>query len=195
MIKPTFFESPGELRAWFEKHYATERELWVGFYKKGSGLPSITWPEAVDQALCFGWIDGIRKSIDDTSYVNRFTPRKASSTWSARNIARVKELSREGLMHPAGIKAFEARSDERSAVYSYEQRHAAQFDPAHEREFRRHKKAWEFFQSQPPSYQRAATWWVISAKKEETIAKRLAELIDESERGRRVGPLRAPQKP
>lgn len=146
MIKPTFFESPRELRAWFEKHHAIERELWVGFYKKGSGLPSITWPEAVDQALCFGWIDGIRKSIDDTSYVNRFTPRKASSNWSAKNIARVKELSREGLMHPAGIKAFEARSDERSdersAVYSYEQRHAAQFDPAQKREFRRHKKAW-----------------------------------------------------
>ena len=118
-MDPTFFATSEEFRAWLEAHYDKRKELWIGFYKKGSGKPSITYPEAVDEALCFGWIDGIRKSIDADSYTNRFTPRKAQSTWSAVNIERAKELERLGRMHPAGRKAFEARADERSAIYSY----------------------------------------------------------------------------
>jgi len=189
-IKPVFFSSPNAFRAWFQKHHAEEHELWVGFHKKGSGRPSITWPEAVDAALCFGWIDGVRKSLDDGSYVIRFTPRKPRSTWSAVNIKRVGELAKLGLMQPAGLKAFEKRSDDRSAIYSYEQRKTAKLPVDYEKQFRARKKAWEFFQAQPPWYRRTAAYWVISAKKEETRLKRLAALIEDSEHGQRVGPLR-----
>jgi uncharacterized protein YdeI (YjbR/CyaY-like superfamily) len=191
-MRPTFFATPSEFRTWLEKHHDDERELWVGFYKKGSGKPSITWPEAVDEALCFGWIDGIRKSVDDESYKNRFTPRKHRSNWSAINIERAKELIALGRMRPAGLKAFEARTDEKSAVYSYEQRHAAKLERAQEREFRANAKAWGFFQSRPPSYRKAAVYWVVSAKKEETRARRLAQLIDDSAAGRTVPPLTRP---
>ena len=191
-MRLTFFATPSEFRAWLEQHHDDERELWVGFYKKGSGKPSITWPEAVDEALCFGWIDGIRKSIDDESYTNRFTPRKQRSNWSAINIERAKELIALGRMRPAGLKAFEARTDEKSAVYSYEQRHAAKLDRAQERQLRANAKAWEFFQSRPPSYRKAAVYWVVSAKKEETRARRLAQLIDDSAAGRTVPPLTRP---
>ena len=188
-MKPTFFATPSELRNWLEKNHATASELLVGFYKRGSGKPSITWQELVDEELCFGWIDGVRKGIDDVSYANRITPRKARSTWSAINIARAKELIRLGRMHPAGLKAFERRTDDRSAIYSYEQSKTASLDPRAERSFRANKKAWEFFRAQAPSYQRAAIWWVISAKWEETRQKRLATLIGDSARGRTVGPL------
>ena len=194
MTTPTFFASPAELRSWLEKHHASGNELWVGFYKKASGIPSITWGEAVDQALCFGWIDGVRKSVDDKAYMIRFTPRRPRSIWSAKNIARFNELARDGLVRPSGRKAFEARSEERSGVYSYEQRAAAEFEPAQERQFRRNKKAWEFFQAQRPSYRRAVIWWVVSAKKEETKAKRLAQLIEHSSRGRTVPALTPPGK-
>lgn len=163
--------------------------MFVGFYRRGSGKPSITWSELVDEELCFGWIDGVRKGIDDVSYSNRITPRKPRSTWSAINIARAKELIRQGRMRPAGLTAFERRTDERSAIYSYEQRTKAGLDPEAERSFRANKKAWAFFQAQPPSYQRAATWWVISAKREETRQKRLATLIRESQNAQTVGPL------
>jgi uncharacterized protein YdeI (YjbR/CyaY-like superfamily) len=193
-VDPTFFATPEEFRAWLEKHHDKRKELWVGFYKKGSGKPSITYPEAVDEALCFGWIDGVRKSLDTDSYVNRFTPRQARSTWSAVNIERAKELERLGRMHPAGRKAFEARADERSAMYSYEQRHAAKLALEHERQFRANKKAWTWFEAQPPSYRKAAIWWVVSAKKDETKAKRLATLIDDSAHGRTVPPLTRPPK-
>lgn len=191
-MRPTFFATRSEFRTWLEKHHEDEHELWLGLYKKSSGKPSITWPEAVDEALCFGWIDGVRKSIDDETYMNRFTPRNKRSNWSAVNIKRAKELIALGRMRPAGLKAFEARTDERSAVYSYEQRHAAKLDHAQERQLRANAKAWEFFQSRPPSYRKAAVYWVMSAKKEETRARRLAQLIDDSAAGRTVPPLTRP---
>jgi len=185
---PLFFTTPSEFRAWLDAHHQTRLELWVGLYKKGSGRPSITWPEAVDQALCFGWIDGVRKTVDGVSYTIRFTPRKARSTWSAVNIARVKELTGLGLMQPAGIAAFDARTEERSGIYAYEQGDAA-LDEASLDQFRAHATAWNFFQAQAPWYQRTAIWWVISAKKAETRLKRLTTLISDSEQGRTIAPL------
>jgi uncharacterized protein YdeI (YjbR/CyaY-like superfamily) len=192
LVKPTFFATPSEFRAWLERHHATSRELLVGFYKKGSGRPSITWPEAVDQALCFGWIDGVRRSIDETSYSIRFTPRKPTSNWSAINIARVKELGASGLMRPAGLTAFRHRSDKKSAIYSYEQRSAAKLSKGDEGRLKANKKAWAFFLDQPPWYRRTATYWVVSAKKEETRQRRLATLIADSAGGRTIGPLTRP---
>ena len=189
-MKPTFFATAGELREWLERNHATATELFVGFYKRRSGKPSITWQELVDEELCFGWIDGIRQGIDEVSYSNRITPRKPRSTWSAINIARAKELIRLGRMHPAGLKAFEQRTDERSAIYSYEQRKSARLQRGAERSFRANQKAWTFFQAQAPGYRQAATWWVISAKREETRKKRLATLIADSALGRAIGPLR-----
>jgi uncharacterized protein YdeI (YjbR/CyaY-like superfamily) len=193
-VKPTFFATAGELREWLERNHATATELFVGFYKRGSGKPSITWQELVDEELCFGWIDGVRQGIDDVRYSNRITPRKPRSTWSAINIARAKELIRLGRMHPVGLKAFERRTDERSAIYSYEQRKTARLDPNAERSFRANKKAWTFFQAQAPSYRRAAIWWVISAKREETRQRRLGTLIADSERGRTLGSLSRPPR-
>jgi uncharacterized protein YdeI (YjbR/CyaY-like superfamily) len=184
-----FFATPAQFRKWLEANHDKAQELWVGFYKKETGRPSITWPESVDEALCVGWIDGIRKKLDDESYVIRFTPRKPQSTWSAVNIARVAELKRDGRMRPAGLAAFERRRDDKSAIYSYEQRKTAVFDEAAERQFRANAKAWEFFQSQPPWYRRTATYKVISAKREETRQKRLAELIADSAGGRRMREL------
>jgi uncharacterized protein YdeI (YjbR/CyaY-like superfamily) len=194
-VKPTFFATAGELRDWLEANHATATELLVGFYKRGSGKPSISWQDLVDEELCFGWIDGVRKGIDDISYSNRITPRTPRSSWSAVNIARARELIRLGRMHAAGLKAFERRTDERSAIYSYEQRKAARLDPAAERTFRANKKAWTFFQAQAPSYQRTAIWWVVSAKREETRQRRVATLIGDSARGRVVGPVRRPSSP
>lgn len=181
----TFFESPSDFRQWLEENHATEKELWVGFYKVNSGKQSITWPESVDQALCFGWIDGIRKSIDSISYKIRFTPRKPRSIWSAVNIKRVGELTEMGLMQPPGIEAFRRRTEERSEVYSFEADNP-QFDPAHEALFRADKTAWGFFQAQPPSYRKTATHWVISAKREETRVTRLNTLINDSKNGHRL---------
>jgi len=189
-VKPTFFGTAGELREWLERNHATATELFVGFYKRRSGKPSITWQEMVDEELCFGWIDGVRQGIDEVSYSNRITPRKPRSTWSAVNIARAQELIRLRRMHPAGLKAFERRTDERSAIYSYEQRKSARLEPGAERSFRANQKAWTFFQAQAPGYRQAATWWVISAKREETRKKRLATLIEDSALGRAIGPLR-----
>src|SRR5215475_5576374 len=161
---PRFFASPDEWRAWLSKNHAGEQELWVGFYKRDSGRPSITWPEGVDGALFFGWIDGVRKSIDEVSYKIRFTPRKPRSIWSAINIKRVKELSKLGLMHAAGLAAFEKRDGDRSAIYAYEQRRTAKLSRDCEKQFRANAAAWQFFQSQPPWYQRTSTYWVVSAK-------------------------------
>ncbi len=189
-MRPTFFATAGELREWLERNHATAAELFVGFYRRGSGKPSITWQELVDEELCFGWIDGIRQGIDEVSYTNRITPRKPRSTWSAVNIARAQELIRLGRMHPAGLKAFERRTDERSAIYSYEQRKSARLERGAERSFRANQKAWTFFQAQAPGYRQAATWWVISAKREETRNKRLATLIADSARGRAIRLLR-----
>jgi uncharacterized protein YdeI (YjbR/CyaY-like superfamily) len=189
-----FFAEPSGWRRWLERHHDTATEVWVGLYKKSSGKPSVTWPEAVDQALCFGWIDGVRKSIDATSYKNRFTPRRPGSNWSAVNVRRVQELADLGLMHPAGLKAFEARREDRSGVYSYEQRHLARLEPAYEQKLRASKKAWAYFQASPPSYRTAAIWWIVSAKQEATRLRRLDQLIKHSKEGRPVPPL-TPRRP
>jgi uncharacterized protein YdeI (YjbR/CyaY-like superfamily) len=188
--EPTFFATPADLRAWLEAHHDTEPELLVGFHKVGSGKPSITWPESVDQALCYGWIDGVRKSIDGASYTIRFTPRKPGSTWSLINIRRARELIAGGQMRPAGLKAFEGRADEKAGLYSYEQRQDAELDDSQQALVRANEKAWSFFQEQPPWYRKAAAWWVVSAKREETRTKRLATLIECSERGQAVPPLK-----
>jgi len=187
--KPQFFATPADWRAWLERHHASAEEFWVGFYKRDSGRPSITWPESVDGALCFGWIDGVRKSIDAFSYKIRFTPRKPRSIWSAINIKRANELLKLELMHPAGLAAFEKRDGDRSAIYSYEQRKTAQLPPEFDKQFRKSPEAWKFFQSQPPWYRRTSTYWVISAKREETRAKRLAILIDCSARKQKIPSL------
>jgi uncharacterized protein YdeI (YjbR/CyaY-like superfamily) len=191
-MEPTFFATPADFRAWLQEHHETETELLVGFYKKGSGRPSITWPESVDQALCFGWIDGVRRRIDDESYSIRFTPRKARSTWSAVNVKRLGQLTADGLMQPAGMAAFERRSDDRTGIYSHERREAAAFDSEQERAFKADEGAWAWFQGQPPSYRRAATHWVISAKKAETRERRFRRLIEDSAAGRTVPPLTRP---
>jgi uncharacterized protein YdeI (YjbR/CyaY-like superfamily) len=188
--KARFFATPADFRAWLEKNHAIHTELSVGFYKRDSGRPSITWPESVDAALCYGWIDGVRNSIDAFSYRIRFTPRKPISTWSAINVKRVAELTKLGLMHEAGIKAFEARKGEKTGIYAYEQRKTAKFPPDYEKKFRANKKAWTFFQKQPPWYQRTATYRVISAKQEATREKRLAELIRDSQAGLSIKELR-----
>jgi uncharacterized protein YdeI (YjbR/CyaY-like superfamily) len=191
---PTFFASPAEFRQWLEEHHADVQELWVGFHKRSTGKPSLTWPESVDCALSFGWIDGLRKSVDASSYCIRFTPRKPTSTWSAINIRRVAELKKMGLVHPAGLAAFERRKEEKSKIYSYEQRETARLPAEFEKQFRAHQKAWGFFQSQPPWYRRIASFWVVSAKREETRAKRMATLINDSAEGRTIKPLTRPKK-
>jgi uncharacterized protein YdeI (YjbR/CyaY-like superfamily) len=191
--KPTFFPTPSGFRAWLEAHHDKFRELLVGFYKKDSGKPSITWPESVAEALCFGWIDGVRKSIDETSYTIRFTPRKPTSTWSSININLVRDLTKKGLMRPAGLKAFAARSAKKSGIYSYEQRKSARFTREQEKQFRANNDAWKFFRSQAPWYQRLTTHWVIRAKREETKLKRLTLLIDHS-RNRQTLPQVTPAK-
>jgi uncharacterized protein YdeI (YjbR/CyaY-like superfamily) len=193
-VEIKFFKSPADFRKWLEKHHAAARELWVGYYKKNSGRQSMTWPESVEEALCFGWIDGIRKSVDDISYTNRFTPRRPRSNWSAVNIKRAQELIREGRMRPAGEKAFRARGENRSGLYSYEQR-KPELDESYRGKLRRNKAAWEFFQAQAASYRKAATWWVLSARKEETRLKRLAKLIEDSAEGRRIPQFVGKKKP
>jgi uncharacterized protein YdeI (YjbR/CyaY-like superfamily) len=185
-MEPIFFPTPADFRAWLEQNHDTAQELFVGFYRKASGKPTMTWSEAVDQALCFGWIDGVRHSLDAESYTNRFTPRRPGSNWSAVNIRKVEELTKAGLMQPAGLAAFAWRKEAKSSVYSYEQRYEARLTPEQEQELRAHPEAWEFFQSQPPSYRQTAIWWVVSAKREETRARRLATLIEDSANGRRL---------
>lgn len=187
-MKPLFFATPAQWREWLERNGEREDEVLVGFHRRGSGKPSITWPESVDQALCFGWIDGVRRSIDKSSYTIRFTPRRRRSVWSKINVKRAGELIAAGLMQPAGMRAFEARQQERSGVYSFEQNEIA-FDSSQEQQFKRAKAAWQFFQSQAPWYRRTATYWVISAKRDETKAKRLNILIEDSAAGRTIGPL------
>ena len=185
-----FFATPAKWRQWLEKHHATEAEVWVGFHKKGSGTQSITWPEAVDEALCLGWIDGIRKRIDEARYKIRFTPRKTSSNWSTVNIRRAGVLTKEGRMMPPGLAAFAARRAEKSGVYSFEQRTAPTLGDELEQRFRANKAAWAFFEEQPPYYRRLATFWVMSAKQHATRERRLATLIADSAAGQRIGPLK-----
>ena len=186
-MTPVFFATPADLRRWFVENHATARELLVGFHKKDSGERSITWPESVDEALCVGWIDGVRRRIDDGAYSIRFTPRKKASIWSAVNIARVAALTAEGRMQPSGFKAFEARTEGRSVIYSYEQPGCDdKFDAAHEALFKARPAAWNFFLAQPPGYRRQMVWRVMSAKQEATRLKRLEKLIAESAEGRRL---------
>jgi uncharacterized protein YdeI (YjbR/CyaY-like superfamily) len=184
-LKPKFFQTPADFRTWLEKNHATATELWVGFYKRDSGKPSITWPESVDQALCFGWIDGIRKRVDEISYQIRFTSRRRGSIWSATNIKRAKELARQKQMRPIGLKAFAARIENKSGIYSYEQRSTELREP-YAKLLKKNKAASNFFQRQPSSYRKMIGWWIISAKKEETRMARLTKLISESTKGKRL---------
>jgi uncharacterized protein YdeI (YjbR/CyaY-like superfamily) len=193
-LKPIFFATPEELRAWLEENHETATELLVGFHKKGSGEPSITWPESVEQALCFGWIDGVRRSLGDESYTIRFSPRKPNSTWSRVNLEKVEELKRRGLMRPAGLRVYDERREAKTGIYSYEQREAAELPAEYEERLSANAAAWEFWTSRPPSYRKAAVWWVVSAKKEETRERRLASLIEHSQSGRTVPPLTPPGK-
>ncbi|GIH26162.1 hypothetical protein Aph01nite_44720 [Acrocarpospora phusangensis] len=187
-----FFSTPEFWREWLAANHEAQTELWVGYYKVSTGKPSITWPESVDQALCFGWIDGVRKSVDEDSYKIRFTPRRPRSIWSAVNIGRFRELADQGLVHPMGQAAFDQRAAERSAVYSYEQGQVAGLPGEYEERFRAQPAAWDWFQKQAPYYRRTAAHWVTSAKKEETRLRRLSQLIEDSAEGRRIGPLRPP---
>jgi uncharacterized protein YdeI (YjbR/CyaY-like superfamily) len=183
---PKFFRTPKHFRTWLARNHERADVLWVGYYRKDSGRPSITWPESVDEALCYGWIDGIRKKVDDISYKVRFTPRRKKSIWSAVNIGRVAVLTKEGKMEPAGIAAFARRDESRSHQYSFENRATARLSAEDEREFRRYPAAWKFFEAQPPGYKRLAAWWVIRAKREETRRARLERLIATSRARRRI---------
>jgi uncharacterized protein YdeI (YjbR/CyaY-like superfamily) len=183
-----FFASPDELRDWFDAHHEVADELWLGYHRKATGKPTVTWPQAVDEALCVGWIDGVRYRLDGERHAQRFTPRRKGSIWSAINTKRAAELIREGRMRPAGLKAFEARSPEKTAVYSYE-RESAAFSEDQRRRFEADAVAWAFFQAQAPSWRRAITHWVSSAKRDETRERRFARLLEDSRAGRRTGVL------
>jgi uncharacterized protein YdeI (YjbR/CyaY-like superfamily) len=185
-METRYFKNPAEFRAWLVKNHDRATELGVVLHKKVSGKATMTWSDAVDQALCFGWIDSVARRLDDTARVQRFTPRKPNSNWSAVNIKKVEELTARGLMTPAGVAAFARRTEARSQVYSYENRHLASLDPEREAEFRGNARAWEFFGKQPPSYRQTAIYWVMNAKRDETRAKRLARLIEASAGGRRL---------
>ena len=182
------FTSAGEFRGWLEAHHDTEDQVWVGFYRKGSGRTAMTYPESVDVALCFGWIDGIGYGIDDEIHTNRFTPRRKGSSWSAVNIAKIAELGAAGRMHAAGLRAFEQRDRRKDAQYSYER---APIDlPAElEERLRANAQAWEDWRARPPGYRRTAVHWVLSAKRRETRERRFAELAEASAAGRRIKPL------
>jgi uncharacterized protein YdeI (YjbR/CyaY-like superfamily) len=188
MPEPTgviYFTSPAAFRAWLAKNHAKTKELWVGYYRKGTGRPSLTWQEAVDEALCYGWIDGVRKSVDEERFVQRFTPRKPKSNWSAINVGRVKALIAEKRMAPAGLAAFEKRDEKRTAIYAYENRPKV-LAPESETELRRNAKAAAFFDALPPAFKKLMIFYVMGAKKEETQRKRLKRLIDASAAGKRL---------
>jgi uncharacterized protein YdeI (YjbR/CyaY-like superfamily) len=191
-LEATFFRTPADWRAWLEAHAAEETHLWVGFHKRSAGEAGITWKESVGEALCFGWIDGRRQSIDDLRYRIRFSPRKAGSMWSTVNVARVGELRAQGLMQPAGLAAFARRRAGRSGVYSHEQASEPVLAAEQETRFKQRPEAWDFFRGQAPSYRKAALWWVVSAKRADTAARRLAALIEASAARRRVSHLQRP---
>jgi len=182
---PKFFPTPPDFRNWLEENHESEKEIIVGFYKVGTEKPSITWSESVDQALCFGWIDGVRKSIDEESYSIRFTPRKPTSIWSAINIQKVEDLTKDGLMKPAGLKAFQLRKESKSRIYSHETENIKLSD-AFENQFKANNKAWEFFEKQAPSYKKVMTHWIMSAKQYKTQISRLEKTILESEKEKRI---------
>lgn len=184
-MRPKFFRTPAEFRRWLARHHAAEKELLVGFYRKDYGKPSITWPESVAEALCFGWIDGIRRKLDEESYSIRFTPRKRTSVWSTVNIKLAERLIKDGLMQPAGREAFKARRENRSGIYSYEQRSENLPEP-YASKLKKNKAAWKFFESQPASYRKQVGWWVVSARQAATRVKRLEKLLEECTAGRRL---------
>ena len=186
MAGPVFFATPEAFRAWLARHALTAAELVVGFHKVGSGRPSMSWPESVDEALCVGWVDGVRKRIDDHAYQIRFTPRKPSSTWSAINIERVRVLGEQGRMQPAGLAAFARRLEHKSRTYAYEQGGTVALPPDAEALFRQQKAAWAFFERQPPGYRKRLVWRILSAKQQATRDKRLAALIAASAKGERL---------
>jgi uncharacterized protein YdeI (YjbR/CyaY-like superfamily) len=185
VMQPKFFTTPEQFRQWLEKNHDRAVELLIGFHKKASGKKSITYGEALDEALCFGWIDGVRKSLNETSYVQRFTPRKPRSIWSNINVNHVERLKKAGRMHAAGLEAYARRDPKRTGIYSFENR-PRELDPEYEKTFRQNKAAWKFFQEQPPSYKRLLIFRTMSAKKEETRLRRLKQLIEYSERGERM---------
>jgi uncharacterized protein YdeI (YjbR/CyaY-like superfamily) len=184
-MNPTFFATQENFREWLEKHHTKETELLVGFYKVNSKKPSMSWSESVDQALCFGWIDGVRKSIDEESYTIRFTPRKKSSIWSAINIKKVEELTKAGLMKTEGLQAFELRSEEKSRIYSHETEPSV-LDPEFEKQFKANKPAWDFFEKQAPSYKKVMIHWIMTAKQEKTRLSRLEKTINISAEHKRM---------
>lgn len=186
MPTPTFFPTPAAFNHWLAEHLAEATELLVGLHKVGTGQPSMTWSESVDEALCFGWIDGVRRRVDDATYTIRFTPRRRGSIWSAVNVAKVQALIAQGRMRPAGLAAFEARDEKKTAIYAFEQEHPAQFSAAELWQFKKQKAAWTFFESTPPGYREVITHWVTSAKKPETRARRLEQLIQACGEGRRL---------
>ena len=192
-MEPKFFTSPDKFREWLEKNHDRAAELLVGFHKKDSGKKSITYAQALDEALCFGWIDGVRKRLDETSYTIRFTPRKPRSIWSNVNVRHVERLKKEGRMAEPGLKAYALRDPKRTGIYAFENR-PKEFSPAYEKQFRANKAAWKFFESLPPSLRRTLIFWVMSAKKEETQLRRLEELMSSSEKGVRLGVIQSPQK-
>jgi uncharacterized protein YdeI (YjbR/CyaY-like superfamily) len=183
--EPIFFSSPEEWREWLAANHDKETEVVVGLHKVSSGHVPMTWSQAVDEALCFGWIDGVRRGVDEHRTSIRFTPRKARSTWSAVNIAKAEKLIAEGRMQPAGLRAFEARTDDNSRIYSFEQE-KVELPPEAVKRLKANAKAWEYWQSRPPGYRRIASWWVISAKREETRERRLATLIEDCAAGRLI---------
>lgn len=185
MADPVFFATPAHFRRWLKRHHAAEAELLVGFYKVGTGQASITWPQSVDEALCVGWIDGVRRSLGEHAYTIRFTPRRAGSIWSGVNIRRAQAMIEEGRMLPAGLKAFEARTEAKSAIYAFEQG-AVEMPEAYLAKLDKNKTASTFFQAQPPWYRKTLTWWVVSAKQEATRLKRLEKLIDACAQGLRL---------
>ena len=193
-MQPIYFASPAEFRAWLEANHGTETELLVGLHKKATGVAGMTWSQAVDEALCFGWIDGIAHRVDDRRWSIRFTPRRRGSNWSAVNVRKVAALTEEGRMRPAGLRAFEARSGSSTGVYSFEQPTDPKLTRDQQRRFRADTEAWAYFSSETPSYRRTTVWWVISAKKETTRERRLAQLIEDSRAGRRVKQFRRPSR-
>ncbi|MGQ0540260.1 MAG: YdeI/OmpD-associated family protein [Blastocatellia bacterium] len=184
-MTPTFFAKQSDFRKWLDKNHAKKAELLVGFYKVGSGKASMTWPQSVDEALCFGWIDGVRKRIDEDSYTIRFTPRKTTSIWSAVNIKKVAELTNLGLMQAAGLEAFKKRTENKSRIYAYENE-PAKLSPAFEKKFKADKIAWNFFTAQAPSYQKTIVHWIMRAKQESTQTSRLDKAIAESAKQKRL---------
>lgn len=184
-MNPIFFKTPTEFRKWLEKNHKKETEVFVGFYKVGTKKPSMTWSQSVDQALCFGWIDGVRRGIDKESYCNRFTPRRSTSNWSNINIKKVEELTKAGLMMPAGQKAFELRKESRSGIYSFE-KEPVDLSSKYKKEFKKDKLAWDFFDKQAPSYKKVIIHWIMSAKQEKTRSSRLEKAIKTSGEQKRI---------